>query len=154
MVAQFVIALAAAVGLIYLLKLVFVTVLIAALLAFALGPAVVALSRLRVPRPVGSAIALVLLLALALGFTFFFYNRAVDFVEELPRSSASIREDIQKLQSQADKLENRTRSLMPEDKGEKPVPVQAQQAPGLTKLISSVPASTAISPWPSGSYPF
>jgi predicted PurR-regulated permease PerM len=98
---------------------------------------VVALSRVRVPRPAGSAIALVLLLALALSLTFFFYNRAVDFVEELPRFSASIRADIQKLQSQADKFENSTRSLMPEDKGKKPIPVQVQQAPGLTKLISS-----------------
>lgn len=137
MVAQFVIAVAAAVGLIYLLKLVLVTVLVSALLAFALDPVVVVLSRVRVPRPAGSAIALVLLLALALSVTFFFYNRAVDFVEELPRFSASIRADIQKLQSQADKFENSTRSLMPEDKGKRPIPVQVQQAPGLTKLISS-----------------
>jgi predicted PurR-regulated permease PerM len=38
MVAQFVIAVATAVGLIYLLKLVLVTVLVSALLAFALDP--------------------------------------------------------------------------------------------------------------------
>jgi len=136
-VAQFVIAIAAAVGLIYLLKLVLVTILFSALLAFALDPLVVALAKIRVPRAVGSAIALLLLIALSLALTFFFYNRAMDFLDELPQYSVTIRENLQKLQAEADKLENSTRSLMPEGKGKKPIPVQVQQAPGLTKLISS-----------------
>jgi predicted PurR-regulated permease PerM len=136
-VAQFVIAIAAAVGLIYLLKLVLVTILFSALLAFALDPMVVALAKIRVPRAIGSAIALLLFIALSLALTFFFYNRAMDFLDELPQYSVTIRENLQKLQAQADKLENSTRSLMPEGKGKKPIPVQVQQAPGLTKLISS-----------------
>ena len=136
-VAQLVIAIAAAVGLIYLLKLVLVTILFSALLAFALDPLVVALAKIRVPRAVGSAIALLLFIALSLALTFFFYNRAMDFLDELPQYSVTIRENLQKLQAQADKLENSTRSLMPEGKGKKPIPVQVQQAPGLTKLISS-----------------
>ena len=136
-VAQFVIAIAAAVGLIYLLKLVLVTILFSALLAFALDPLVVALAKIRVPRAIGSAIALLLFVALSLALTFFFYNRAMDFLDELPQYSVTIRENLQKLQAQADKLENSTRSLMPEGKGKKPIPVQVQQAPGLTKLISS-----------------
>ena len=136
-VAQFVIAIAAAVGLIYLLKLVLVTILFSALLAFALDPLVVALAKIRVPRAIGSAIALLLFVALSLALTFFFYNRAMDFLDELPQYSVTIRENLQKLQTEADKLENSTRSLMPEGKGKKPIPVQVQQAPGLTKLISS-----------------
>ncbi len=136
-VAQFVIAIAAAVGLLYLLKLVWITVLIAALLAFALDPFVVALARLRIPRAAGAAVALFLLLAVSLALTFFFYNRAVDFIDELPNFSATIRDDLRKLQAQADKFENSTRSVLPEDKGRKPIPVQVQQAPGLTKLITS-----------------
>lgn len=136
-VAQLVIAIAAAVGLIYLLKLVLVTILFSALLAFALDPLVVALAKIRVPRAIGSAIALLLFIALSLALTFFFYNRAMDFLDELPQYSVTIRENLQKLQAQADKLENSTRSLMPEGKGKKPIPVQVQQAPGLTKLISS-----------------
>jgi predicted PurR-regulated permease PerM len=137
MVAQVVIAVAAAVGLIYLLKLVWITVLVAALLAFALDPFVLLLTRLRIPRPVGAALGLLLLLTLALGLTFFFYHRAVDFIDELPNFSVTIRKDLQKLQAQADKFENSTRTLMPEGKGRKPIPVQVEQAPGLTKLISS-----------------
>jgi predicted PurR-regulated permease PerM len=137
MVAQFVIAIAAAVGLLYLLKLVWITILVAALLAFALDPFVVLLARARIPRPVGAGIALFGLLCLSIAVTFFFYNRAVDFMDELPRFSATIREDLGKLRAQADKFENSTKSLLPDDKGRKPIPVQVQQAPGLAKLITS-----------------
>ena len=136
-IAQFVIAIAAAVGLIYLLKLVLVTILLAALLAFALDPVVVALAKVRVPRAAGSAIALLLLVAFSLALIFFFYNRAIDFLEELPRFSATIRGNLGKLQAEADKIESSTRSLMPEGKGKKPIPVQVQQSPGLGNLLSS-----------------
>lgn len=136
-IAQFVIAIAAAVGLIYLLKLVLVTILLAALLAFALDPVVVALAKLRVPRAVGSAIALLLLVALSLALIFFFYNRAIDFLDELPQFSATIRENLGKLEAQAEKIESSTSSLVPEHKGKKPIPVQVQQAPGLGKLLTS-----------------
>jgi predicted PurR-regulated permease PerM len=136
-VALLVIAVAAAVGLLYLLKLVLVTILIAALLAFALDPIVVGLARLHIPRAAGAGIALLFLLGLSLALTFFFYNRAIDFVDELPEFSTTIRNDLRKLQSQADKLENSTRTILPEREGKKPIPVQVQEAPGLTKLISS-----------------
>jgi predicted PurR-regulated permease PerM len=136
-IAQFVIAIAAAVGLIYLLKLVLVTILVSALLAFALDPLVVALAKIRLPRALGSAIAVLLLIALSFGLTFFFYSRAIDFLDELPRFSAVIHDNLQRLQAEAEKIENSTRLLMPESKGKKPIPVQVQQAPGLTNLLSS-----------------
>jgi len=136
-VAQFVIAIAAAVGLIYLLKLVLVTILVSALLAFALDPLVVAIARIRLPRALGSAIAVLLLIAFSLALTFFFYSRAIDFLEELPRFSAVIHDNLQKLQTEAEKVENSTRLLIPESKGKKPIPVQVQQPPGLTNLLSS-----------------
>lgn len=136
-VAQFVIAAAAAVGLIYLLKPVLVTVLVATLLAFALDPLVVLLARLRIPRAAGAAIALLVLMGLSSALIFFFYNRAVDFVEELPRFSATIREDLEKLQAQADKFENSTRAVIPSEAGKKPIPVQVQESHGIAKLIST-----------------
>src|SRR5438270_9079747 len=64
-IALAVIAIAAAVGLIYLLKLVLVTILISALIAFALDPLVVGLARLHIPRAAGSAVAVLLLLGLS-----------------------------------------------------------------------------------------
>jgi predicted PurR-regulated permease PerM len=135
-VAQFVIAIAAAVGLIYFLKLVLVTIFVSALLAFALDPLVVALARIRLPRAAGSAIAVLSLIALSLALTFFFYNRAIDFLDELPQYSVTIRDNLQKVEAQAEKLENSTRSLIPAGKGKKPIPVQVQ-SPGLANLISS-----------------
>jgi predicted PurR-regulated permease PerM len=135
-VAQFVIAIAAAIGLIYFLKLVLVTILISALLAFALDPLVVVLAKIRMPRALGSAIAVLLLIALSLALIFFFYSRAIDFLNELPQYSATIRENLEKLEAQAEKLENSTRSLIPAGKGKKPIPVQVQ-SPGLANLISS-----------------
>jgi predicted PurR-regulated permease PerM len=136
-VAQVVIATAAAVGLIYLLKVVFVTILVSALLAFALDPLVVLLSHLRIPRFVGAIFALLLLGVVAVATAFFFYNRAVDFLNELPEYSSTIREDLRKIESQADKLEENTRTIIPDRKGKKPIPVEVQEAPGLTKIISS-----------------
>jgi predicted PurR-regulated permease PerM len=136
-VAQYVIAFAAAIGLIYLLKPVLVTMLVSTLLAFALDPLVVALGRVRVPRPVGAAIALLLLLGLSVALVFFFYNRAIDFTEELPRFSAAIREDMEKMQARADQIETSTRSVLPGQTGKKPIQVQVQESHGIAKLISS-----------------
>jgi predicted PurR-regulated permease PerM len=128
-VAQYVIAFAAAVGLIYPFKPVLVTVLVATLLAFALEPMVLALARVQVPRPVGAAIAL-LLLGLSVALDFFFCNRAIDAMEELPRFSATIREDMEKVQARADQIETSTRSVLPGQTGKKPIPVQCRNPTG------------------------
>jgi predicted PurR-regulated permease PerM len=129
-VAQYAIAFAAAVGLIYLFKPELVTVLVATLLAFALEPMVLALARVQVPRPVGAAIALLLLLGLSVALVFFFYNRAIDSMEELPRFSATIREDMEKVQARADQIETSTRSVLPGQTGKKPIPVQCRNPTG------------------------
>jgi predicted PurR-regulated permease PerM len=137
-VAQIVIATAAAIGLIYLLKPVFVTVLVSVLLAFCLEPVVLALSRVHIPRPAGAAIALLLLVGLSGALIFFFYNRAVDFAEELPKFSEDIRQDLQKFEAKARKIEESTQAVLPAQPGkQKPIPVQVQEPPGLAKLISS-----------------
>ena len=137
-VAQIVIATAAAVGLIYLLKPVLVIVLVAILLAFCLEPVVLVLERVHVSRPAGAAVALLLLLALSGALIFFFYNRAVDFLEELPKFSEQIRDDLEGFRAQAEKIENSTRSVLPLETGKKqPIPVQVQESNGLAKMISS-----------------
>jgi predicted PurR-regulated permease PerM len=136
-VAQVVIATAAAIGLIYLLKVVLVTILISTLLAFALDPVVVLLTKLHLPRAAGAAFAVLLLIALVLGMGIFFYNRAVDFSNELPRYATAIHGRLRKLEDQAEKLETNTRTIMPEPTGKRPIAVEVQEAPGLTKIISS-----------------
>src|SRR5579863_2705488 len=93
-VAQIVVAAIAVVGLVYLLKVVLVTVLTAMLLAFALEPIVYHLGRVRIPRAVGALFAVLLLIAVSAGLSHFFYSRAVEFATELPKYSSKIRGTI------------------------------------------------------------
>jgi predicted PurR-regulated permease PerM len=80
---------------------------------------------------------LLLLLGLSGLLIFFFYNRAVDFAEQLPRFSEQIRDDLEKFETQAKKIEDSTRSILPAQEGKKqPIPVQVQEPRGLAKLIS------------------
>lgn len=83
-IAQIVMAGIAVIGLLYLLKLVMVTTLVAILLAFVLEPLVGWFGRIRFPRPIGALVAVTLLVCLAGNLTFFFYNRAVGFAIQLP----------------------------------------------------------------------
>lgn len=82
-------------------------------------------------------IAVILILALFLGLAYFFYSRAVDFAIELPRYSGKIRAALAKLRNQTSQIEESTRSVMapPKNKRE-PVPVQVQEAPALSHVIS------------------
>jgi predicted PurR-regulated permease PerM len=136
-IAQVVVAVAAAIGLIYLLKIVMVTVLCSVLLAFVLDPLVTILARVHIPRSVGAAIALLLLMVVIGGFVFFFYSRALNFVDELPKYSSTIRNSLRKVEAQAEKIETSTRTMIPDDKARKAVPVQLQEAPGLTRMITA-----------------
>ena len=137
-VAQIVVAAIAVVGLIYLLKVVLVTVLTAMLLAFALEPMVYQLGRIRIPRPVGALFAVLLLIAVAAGLSHFFYSRAVDFATELPKYSSKIRGTISGLRAQTSKFEESTRSVIASPKlNNRPVPVEIQESPGLSHIISA-----------------
>ena len=135
-VAQIVVAAVAVLGLIYLLKLVMITTLSAILVAFVLDPLVTALLRLRISRPLGAMIAVILIVALALGLAYFFYSRAVDFATELPRYSGKIRASLTKFRFQTSKIEESTRSVITPPKKQQPVPVEVQEAPGLSHIIS------------------
>ena len=137
-VAQIVVAVIAVIGLLYLLKLVMVTTLVAILLAFVAEPVVNRLARLRVSRPVGSLVAVVLIVLIAGGLTYFFYNRAVDFATELPQYSDKIRDTLANLRAQTNKIEESTRSVIASPKaGKAPLPVEVQEAPGLSRVISA-----------------
>jgi len=128
----------AVLGLIYLLKLVLITVLASMLLAFILEPLVAGLERIRVPRAAGSLVAVILLLGLTLALSYFFYNRAVDFATDLPRYSGKIRDTIGRIRSQTNKIEENTRSAVapPPDKGAKPIAVKMQQPTGVTGWVT------------------
>jgi predicted PurR-regulated permease PerM len=137
-VAQIVVAVIAAIGLIYLLKLVLVTTLSSLLLAFVLEPLVGGLARIRVPRAAGALVAVVLMVGLTGGITYFFYNRAVDFATQLPKYSGKIRSTFADLRAQTSKIEESTRSVIASPKaGKAPVPVEVQEAPALSRVVSA-----------------
>lgn len=136
-VAQIVTALIAMIGLLYLLKLVLVTILVSILLAYILEPAVLLLVRWRLPRWLGSGVVVTLAVVLTLGVVYFSYNRALDFTNELPQYTATLRRTVSSLRSNADKLANQARSVVepPKDR-EKPVPVRIYQPQGIVQMIS------------------
>ena len=137
-VAQIVVAVVAVVGLIYVLKIVFVTTLTAMLLAFVLEPLVNQFCRIHIPRSVGALFAVLLMMALAGGLTHFFYSRAVDFATELPKYSGKIHSEVAAFRAQTRKIEDSTRSVISSPRLEKqPVPVEIQESPGLSRVIST-----------------
>ena len=137
-VAQIIVAVIAVVGLIYLLKLVLVTTLASLLLAFILEPLVGGLARMRIPRAFGALVSVVLMVGLAVGLIFFFYGRAVDFATQLPKYSGKIRSTFAVLREQTSQIEESTRSMIASPKvGKTPLPVEVQESPGLSRVISA-----------------
>jgi len=96
------------------------------LLAFMLAPIVDGLQRIRVPRSLGAVVALLVLCAILYGTSFFFYNRAVAFVHELPKYTERIREEVDKLQQQAHRLQGTT-TILPSDKPETTITVHQER---------------------------
>jgi predicted PurR-regulated permease PerM len=137
-VAQIVVAAIAVLGLVYILKLVLITTLVSLLLAFTLEPIVGGLHRIGVPRWAGALVAAALMVVLSAALTFFFYNRAVDFASALPKYSGKIRDTLSSVRSQSKKIEDGTRSVLGTSAdGRKPVPVEVQEAPGLSRVVSA-----------------
>jgi predicted PurR-regulated permease PerM len=137
-VAQIVVAIIAVVGLLYLLKFVMVTALVALLIAFILEPLVDRLSRIGLPRAMGSFVAVVLLAAAVGAMGYFFLNRAVDFAAELPKYSERIQFSLREIQGPLTKLDQSTRSMISQPHGgPEPVPVEVQEAPIFSRLVTA-----------------
>jgi predicted PurR-regulated permease PerM len=137
-IAQIVVAAIAVIGLLYLLKLVMVTTLVAILLAFVVEPLVGWFARIRIPRSVGALIAVALFVGVAGNLTYFFYNRAVDFATQLPQYSGKIHDTLANFRAQTTRLEESTRSVLASPKaGKQPLAVEVQEAPGLSRVISA-----------------
>jgi len=127
-VAQIVTALIAMIGLLYLLKLVLVTILASILVAYVLEPPVALLVRWRFPRWLGAGVMVTLAVLLSLGLIYFSYNRAVDFANELPQYTATLRRTVRDFRSRADTLANQARAVVePPKEREKPVAVRIDQ---------------------------
>lgn len=88
-------------------ELVLVVLLISILLAFILEPLVEILQRIRVlPRGVACFLAVSLMVGLALGVSYLSYNQAASFVQDLPKYSSNIREELARFRQKVENLES------------------------------------------------
>ena len=89
----------------YYAEAVLAAILVAALLAFILAPVVDLLVRFRLPRSLASAFAVLLLLFLLAGTVYYSYNQASSFLDDLPKYTHKIREDLSRFRKRAESLE-------------------------------------------------
>jgi len=135
-ISQITLTLLAALAICYFAKLVLVTIFTSILIAFILEPLVRGFAKIRIARTVGSALAVLLVLAMFYGLTYFFYQRAVDFVHQLPKMSAEIRKVVGKYQQNAVDIRQSAQNVIPPTTDDKnAVPVKVQQERGLSSLV-------------------
>ncbi len=147
-VALVIIALGIVLVICYLAKLVLVTLLVSILLAFVLEPLVTLLERIRIPRSVGALLAILLMLGLAYVGTYFFYNRAVSFLDELPKYSHKAKGMLAHVRQRTHQLEQTTKQIMPQEnqpaKNSVPVTVQNTSSSGLLTEHLAVVTEVAL----------
>jgi predicted PurR-regulated permease PerM len=112
---QVIIGVVVVMGILYLAKLVLVTLLVSVLIAFTLEPLVSLLQRLRLPRPAAAFIAVVVLMAACWGASYFFYYRAIDFLQQLPKYTQQIRGTVARFRDQTRDLQQTTERILPEE---------------------------------------
>jgi len=92
-------------GLCYWGETVLAVMLVSVLLAFILAPVVDLLMRLRLPRTVASAIAVLMLLGALAMVVYYSANQASVFLEDLPKYSGKIRQELMRFRKRAQTLE-------------------------------------------------
>src|SRR5438270_2541756 len=114
--AQGIIATAAVLGIVYVGKLVLVTLLFSVLLSFILEPLVGFLEHRRLPRAYGALLAMLLLLGILYAASYFFYVRVENFVSELPKYSGEIKKEVLKFREKAEKFSQTREQIIPDKK--------------------------------------
>lgn len=131
---QAIVAVAVVLVICYYAKLVLATLLVSILLAYVLEPLVSKLEGVRVPRPVGAALALTLLGGIFYSSAYFGYSKGVEFVEQLPRYSEKIKRATIHVRKQAEKLQQTTENVLPADS--EPVAVKVEQQSDWSELFT------------------
>jgi predicted PurR-regulated permease PerM len=92
-------------GLLYYGQLVLAVLMVSILLAFILAPVVDFLTYFRLPRALASGIAVLLLLGALVGTIYYSSNEALVFVQDLPKYTTKIREEMMRYRKQAESFE-------------------------------------------------
>lgn len=79
--------------------------LISVLLAFVLAPVVDFLSWLHLPRGLGAFVAIMLLLSAIMATVYYSYSEAVVLLQDLPKYTTQLREEVMRFSKQAESLE-------------------------------------------------
>jgi predicted PurR-regulated permease PerM len=114
-----ILATAAVLTLMYFAKPILVVFLVSILLSFILAPIVDLCDRAHLPRALGSGIAILFLLGFSYAVMYFSYNRAVSFVDDLPKYSEHIRETVAKFRTRTEKIQKTAETVIPGDQDEK-----------------------------------
>ncbi len=139
--ALLILATATVLSLIYVAKLILVVILVSILLSFVIAPLVDFLVRFQVPRSLGALIS-VSLLVIALGTaTYLSYNRALDFMHEVPKYKARIQEMGAGLREQAEQIQKTTDTIVPSDDDKNTVTVK--QSSSWTDMVSKNASSVS-----------
>lgn len=141
--AQIIIASAIVLFICYVAKVVLGTLLFSVLLAFVLQPVADGLERFRLPRSVGAFVAVLLLLGVTYAASHFFYNRAIDFAQELPKYSQRIRGVLSHVVQQTSQLQQVSEKVLPpDDRSKKAVPVTVLNGSGSGLITRNLGAVT------------
>ncbi|MGE5111923.1 MAG: AI-2E family transporter [Acidobacteriaceae bacterium] len=109
-----VLATAAVLTLMYFAKPVLIITLVSVLLAFILAPIVDACDRAHLPRWFGSAVAVLVLIFVSYMLMYFSYNRAISFLEDLPKYSERFRETLIRVRQSTEKIQKTAERVLPQ----------------------------------------
>ena len=142
-----VLATAAVLTLMYFAKPVLVVTLVSVLLAFILAPIVDACDRARFPRWFGSGVAILVLIGVSYLAMYFSYNRAISFLDDLPKYTERMRETLIRFRQRTEKIQKTAENVLqtsssPEDKNA--IPVKVNQANWADRLTEGAGAVTEI----------
>jgi predicted PurR-regulated permease PerM len=100
-----IIGIAGILALCYYGEAILAVMLISVLLAFVLAPVVDFLTWLHLPRGLGAFVAIMLLLTGIMTTIYYSYNEAVVLVQDLPKYTTQLREEVMRFSKQAESLE-------------------------------------------------
>jgi predicted PurR-regulated permease PerM len=100
-----IIGLSGVLALCYYGEAILAVMLISVLLAFVLAPVVDFLSWLHLPRGLGAFVAIMLLLTGIMATVYYSYNEAVVLIQDLPKYTTRLREEVTRFTKQAESLE-------------------------------------------------
>jgi predicted PurR-regulated permease PerM len=142
-----VLATAAVLTLMYFAKPVLVVTLVSVLLAFILAPIVDACDRTHFPRWFGSGVALLVLIGVSYLAMYFSYNRAVSFLDDLPKYTERMRETLIRFRQRTERIQKTAENVLqtsssPEDKNA--IPIKVNQSNWADRLTEGAGAVTEI----------